>query len=89
MELLEYLTREQPNSPWFDDPTTPEREDRDVILKRSFGQAVASLKKDFGPDIERWRWKNINRLEISSWLGQKELGRTGTSAGHGLYCQPR
>ncbi|HLN30438.1 MAG TPA: penicillin acylase family protein [Gemmataceae bacterium] len=77
VELFEYLTREQPKSPWFDDLTTPEHEDRDAILVRSFSEAVATLKKQFGNDMERWRWKHINRLEISSLLGQKELARSG------------
>jgi penicillin G amidase len=77
IEVLEYLTREQPYSPWFDDETTPEHEDRDAVIVRSFSRAVASLRKQFGDDLERWRWKHINRLEISSLLGQKELARSG------------
>jgi penicillin amidase len=77
VEVLEYLTREQPTSPWFDDWKTPEREDRDVILLRSFQKAVASLKEQFGTDLERWRWKHINRLQIPSILGEKELSRSG------------
>src|SRR5438876_2293473 len=73
VEVLEYLTREQPHSIWFDDPKTPEREDRDTILVRSFVKAVSSLKEQFGSDLERWRWKNINRLQIGSPLGQPAL----------------
>jgi penicillin amidase len=77
VEVLEYLTREQPNSPWFDNPKTPHREDRDTMLVRSFAKAVQSLRDQFGTDLERWRWKNINKLEIRSLLGQPEMARSG------------
>ncbi len=77
VEVLEYLTLEQPRSRWFDDPSTHEREDADVLMVRAFGKAVASLRSQFGDDIERWRWKHINRLEIGSLLGEKALGRSG------------
>jgi penicillin amidase len=77
IEVLEYLTREQPHSIWFDDPATPEREDADMLMVRAFGKAVESLKSQFGADMEKWHWKNINRLEISSLLGEKSLARSG------------
>jgi penicillin amidase len=77
IEILEYLTLEQPHSRWFDDPATPEREDADTLLARSFSKAVTSLKSQFGDDLERWRWKNINRLHIGSLLGEPLLAREG------------
>jgi penicillin G amidase len=77
IEVLEYLTREQPKSPWFDDEATAQHEDRDVVLVHSFARAVASLRKQFGDDLEKWRWKHINQLQISSLLGEKALGRSG------------
>jgi penicillin amidase len=77
VEVLEYLTREQPRSVWFDDPQTPQREDRDFTLVRSFSMAAHSLKEQFGNDVERWRWKNINKLKIDSLTGQPLLGRDG------------
>ncbi len=77
IEMLEYLTLEQPRSRWFDDPSTPEREDADTLMVRAFAKAVLSLRSQFGDDLERWRWKNINRLQIASILGEKSLGREG------------
>jgi penicillin amidase len=77
LELLEYLTREQPKSPWFDDRSTPAREDRDAIMVQSFGKAVASLQKQFGADLDKWRWKRINRLQIASLTGERLLARSG------------
>jgi penicillin amidase len=77
IEVLEYLTLEQPHSRWFDNPATPEREDADTLMVRAFHQAVTSLKTQFGDDLDKWRWKNINRLEIPSLLGEKMLARSG------------
>jgi penicillin amidase len=42
IEVLEYLTLEQPNSRWFDDPATPERETAEILMVRAFDKAVAS-----------------------------------------------
>ncbi len=77
MEVLEYMTREIPGSVWFDDRNTPEREDRDTIIQHSFVEAVAGLRKDFGDDLKKWAWKNINILRIGSMTGIPEHGRTG------------
>jgi penicillin amidase len=77
LEVLEYLTREFPKSIWFDDRNTPERETRKEIMQRSFEAAVASLKKQFGDDVEKWRWGNINQLKIDSLTRQPELSRNG------------
>jgi penicillin G amidase len=77
IEVFEYLTLEQPNSRWFDNPATPEREVAATHMLRAFDKAVASLRKQFGDNLERWRWKEINRLEIRSLLGEKLLARTG------------
>jgi penicillin amidase len=77
LEVLEYITREHPNSIWFDDRRTPERESRDEIALRSFHTAVASLKKEFSNGIDRWTWKRINVLRIPSLSRQEAMARTG------------
>jgi penicillin amidase len=77
LEVLEYLTREFPDSPWFDDRATAARETRDEVARRSFASAVQSLAKELGGDIEKWRWANLNTLRIGSLSGQAELARTG------------
>lgn len=77
LEVLEYLTREHPTSIWFDDRTTPARETRDDIIRRSFVAAVTSLGKDFGNDPVNWKWGRFNQLRISSLSGQDELAREG------------
>jgi penicillin amidase len=77
LEVLEFLTREAPQSHWFDDRTTPERESRDAIIRRAFGRMVASIRKDFGDDPAGWEWGRINRLKIDSLTGAPELRRAG------------
>ena len=69
--------REFPNSIWFDNRSTPARETRKEIMQQSFEAAVASLKKQFGEDVEKWRWGNINQLKIGSLTRQLELSRNG------------
>jgi penicillin amidase len=79
LEVLERLTREDPDSAWFDDRATPDREDRNKIAIRAFGEAVASLKRRFGEDPTRWAWKHMNKLRIPSLTGEEALGRGGAS----------
>lgn len=76
-EVLEYITREHPDSIWFDDKRTPERERRDDIILKSFSSALSSLKTEFGENIERYAWGNINILEVRSMIGASEYSRTG------------
>jgi penicillin amidase len=77
LEILEYLTREIPASPWFDDVRTPERETRDDILARSFVQAIQQLVKDRGPDVAAWKWGKTNVLRLHSLTRQPALDRGG------------
>jgi penicillin amidase len=76
VEVLEYLTREQPHSPWFGEPNAPDQ-GRDALAVRSFRDAVASLRKQFGDKLDGWRWKHINRLEVPSITGVGLLARSG------------
>ena len=77
LEVLEFITREHPDSIWFDDRTTPERERRDDIVLKSLASAVSSLKADFGDDLEAYAWGNTNVLKTSSLTGLPQLSRTG------------
>ncbi len=77
LEVLEFITREHPDSIWFDDRTTPERERRDDIIVKSLATAVSSLKADFGDDLEAYAWGNTNVLKIRSSTRLPHLSRTG------------
>jgi penicillin amidase len=75
LEVLEFLSREVPTSPWFDDVRTPEKETRDDILARSFVEAVAQLVKQRGEDLSQWKWGKTNVLRLHSALEEPALDR--------------
>ncbi len=77
IEVLEYLTRENPTSPWFDDVRTPSRETRDDIMARSLLETVQQLVKDHGPDPAAWKWGKTNVLRLHSLARQPALDRGG------------
>lgn len=77
LEVLEFLTREFPQSIWFDNRATPERENRDTIMVQSWNTAIASLVKDFGSDPAQWKWGKVNQLYVRSLLGEQQLSREG------------
>lgn len=68
LEVLEYMTREHPGAIWFDDRATPEREQRDDMIRRSFAVAAESLKNDVGEDITKLAWRNFNILRVNYML---------------------
>jgi penicillin amidase len=77
LEVLEFLTREHPASPWFDDVRTPEKETRDDILARSFQNAIGELAKQRGADMSQWTWGKTNVLRLHSLTNQSALDRGG------------
>jgi len=77
LEVLEFLTRSNPESKWFDDVRTPQRETRDDIMARSFVAAVAKLVKDRGPDRSQWQWGRTNILRLHSLTRNPDLDRGG------------
>jgi len=77
LEVLEFLTRSNPESKWFDDVRTPQRETRDDIMARGFIAAVAQLVKDHGADLSRWQWGQTNILRLHSLTRNRDLDRGG------------
>ena len=65
------------SSIWFDDRTTPERETRDDIMRRSFASAVASLAKDFGDDPEKMALGELQSTADRLAVGTARLLRDG------------
>jgi penicillin amidase len=60
---------DKPESSWFDDIRTPERENRDDILRRAFRLALNDLQERLGTDIKRWRWERLHTLTFAHSLG--------------------
>jgi penicillin amidase len=77
LEVLEFITREQPESHWFDDQATPERETRDEIIRRAWREAIPSLRQQLGDDLARWNWDQVNTLRLRSLASVEQLDRNG------------
>ena len=60
----------QRDSAWFDDPDTSEKETLDHLITASYKEAVASLEKQLGPDIDTWIWGELHTLTIQHPFGR-------------------
>jgi penicillin G amidase len=49
-------------SAWWDDPSTPQHEDRDQLLARAMGQAAQDLKSHQGSAVTGWQWGAMHKL---------------------------
>lgn len=59
------------NSIWWDNINTDSvEESKNTILRKSFSDALASLKADFGNEISNWKWKKVHTLEHGHPIGQ-------------------
>ncbi|WP_203922288.1 penicillin acylase family protein [Rugosimonospora africana] len=84
----------QPDSPWWDNRSTPAVETRDDILGQAMAAATAELTKKLGDDPADWRWGAIHTLYVqnqsfgTSGIGPIEwlfnYGPVGVSGGSNL-----
>jgi len=59
------------SSVWWDDFTTKNRkENRKEILNKSFKEAIASLEKQLGNEVNLWTWNKVHMLEHQHPLGK-------------------
>ena len=66
---------EQPEAAWWDDKSTAEAEDSQVILSRAFAAAVEELSAAQGNDPARWNWGDLHTLVFhNESLGGSPLG---------------
>lgn len=80
-DVLENLTRNAPDSRWFDDVRTLGVERRDDILSRAFSQAVERLVAELGADVTAWRWGDIHTRSFPHLTELRALSR-------GPYASP-
>jgi len=57
-------------SPWLDNPDTPEVETIDTIISKSFKAAVAVLNQALGPNIDDWSWGKLHTLTFYHPFGK-------------------
>lgn len=72
--ILEQFTRNAPNSKWFDNTETSERENRDDIIRRSLIEAADQLAEEFGDSVGKWKWKRYHKTTIPHLSRIRVLG---------------
>ncbi|GLZ75729.1 peptidase S45 [Actinorhabdospora filicis] len=75
---------DEPDSPWWDVKATPEKEDRDAILKRAMAEAVDELTQKLGPEPTEWRWDELHTLTLRN----QSLGTSGIGFVEWLFNEP-
>lgn len=65
-----------PDSPWWDDRTTPFVEDRDALLTRALAEALVQIRARLGPEADGgWAWRNAGRHNVYHLLRIPALSR--------------
>jgi len=64
---------QQPESAWWDNHSTPQKEKRDDILRQSFQEAVSDLEKNFNNNPQNWTWGDLHGLTFHN----QSLGLSG------------
>jgi penicillin G amidase len=71
----------QPDSPWWDDKTTPAVEDRDQMFQQAFTQAVSELEELQGKNLDRWAWGDLHTVIFRN----QSLGESGIAPIEALF----
>jgi len=64
-EIIRQLVT-QPENPWWNDSSTPERETMVDIFKLTFEESYRELKKDFGKDPTAWQWGDLHTITFEN-----------------------
>lgn len=78
--------------PWFDVSSTSDTENRDWVIRKSFIETLEFLEKEFGDNIQNWRWGNLHKVTLKHIfsgelniidklinIGPHEIGGSGTT----------
>jgi penicillin amidase len=72
---------DQPNSSWWDDLRTPQRESRDDILRESLVDARAEITTKMAREPSNWQWGRLHKLTLTN----QTLGKSGIGAVDRLF----
>ena len=72
--VLLALAQNQPDSKWFDDPRTTEKENLPARLRYIFTASLDSLQREFGPDLRQWQYGRYHQLQASHLLQLPAFG---------------
>jgi len=59
----------QPQSPWWDDVATPQRETRDEIMQLAYADALDYLGRHYGDLHTIWEWGQMHAVKLEHALG--------------------
>ncbi|HTR82544.1 MAG TPA: penicillin acylase family protein [Bacteroidota bacterium] len=86
-----------PESSWFDDPSTPQIEKRDDVIRKSLAEAIADLRSMLGGEMKTWQWGLIHTVTFRHPFGSQPplgavfnigpfpVGGSGTTVNNGEY----
>jgi penicillin amidase len=78
----------QPDSRWWDDPSTPAVETRDQVISRALDQAGTDLRTAFG-DPANWTWGTLHTVTFREpSLGSSGIGPLEAIFDRGAYPVP-
>jgi penicillin amidase len=66
--VLLALVQNQPDSRWFDDPQTTEKENLSSRVRQIFAASLNSLQAEFGPDMRQWNYGRYHQLQATHVL---------------------
>ncbi|MBK6328308.1 MAG: penicillin acylase family protein [Chloroflexi bacterium] len=76
----------QPDSPWWDNQTTPEVETRDDIMAQALTEALAWFDANVGGNMEDWTWGSLHTATfVSNPLGQSGIGAIESLVNRGPF----
>ncbi|WP_322846132.1 penicillin acylase family protein [Pseudomonas sp. B33.4] len=70
------------DSPFWDDIRTPQKEDKAVILARSFAAAISAGESQLGGDHRAWQWGKLHSYAWKNSNGQTVRGPLAAGGDH-------
>jgi penicillin amidase len=64
---------DQAQSPWWDDVRTSAKENRKMIVQRAWKKTLEVLRKEYGDNVQEWKWSAACRLQIQHPVGKVAL----------------
>jgi len=61
------------NSTWVDNVDTPEKEEFEQLILKSFAESLEHLGQQMGPDPSQWQWGEIHTLTVSHPMGRVKI----------------
>ena len=55
---------EKPDSNWWDDINTKQRETRNEIIRNSIAEALTFLEENVGKEVEDWQWGALHKVKF-------------------------